>query len=127
MLVLDRRINQRIVIGGNTIVTILGVKRGRVKVGFAAPDDVGITREELGRPDDRSHKPHEMTDGRLIFTMEVKEGVFIGKDIFLKVLRIERGRVKIGTDAPSDVSIDRGELIAEGTEGRPRPRSKERL
>ena len=124
MLVLARKIEQTIVIGGNTIVSVLGVEGDRVKIGIAAPDDVGITREKLGHPGDRPHKPHEKTDGMLVLTMRVQEGVFIGEDILFKVLGIERGRVKTGTEAPLDVPINRGELI---TEGRPHRGSRERF
>jgi len=114
MLVLDRKQDQTIVIGGKITVSILAIQRRRIEVGIAAPDDVGILREKLGRPDGRPHKPHEKVGGMLHLTMGVMEGVFIGEDIFVKILGIERGRVKVGTEAPSDVPINRGEIVTEG-------------
>ena len=47
MLVLTRKINEAIVISGNIYVRVLGVERGRVKLGVSAPLDVPVLREEL--------------------------------------------------------------------------------
>lgn len=47
MLVLSRRLDEKIVIGDDIILTILEVRDGRVKLGFEAPDNVKIWREEV--------------------------------------------------------------------------------
>lgn len=47
MLVLTRKIDQGIVIGGNIYVRVLGVERDRVKIGIAAPTDIAVLRQEL--------------------------------------------------------------------------------
>lgn len=48
MLVLTRRADEAIVIGGNVVVRVLGVdKNGQVKLGIDAPRSVRILREEL--------------------------------------------------------------------------------
>ena len=47
MLILTRRKEESIIIDGNIKITVLGVDRGHVKLGFEAPDDVVIVREEL--------------------------------------------------------------------------------
>lgn len=55
MLVLTRGLKQQIVIGGGLItVTVLGVDRGRVRLGIEAPQDVRIRRKELGEADTES-------------------------------------------------------------------------
>jgi carbon storage regulator len=46
MLVLSRKCGEVIVISDNVRVTVLGVQGGRVKLGFAAPSDMPIHREE---------------------------------------------------------------------------------
>lgn len=33
------------------------------------------------------------------------ESIYIGEDIILKILKIERGQIQIGIEAPSDVVI----------------------
>jgi carbon storage regulator len=47
MLVLSRKVGERVVIGEGIVVTILAVKGGRVSVGFEAPESVLVCREEL--------------------------------------------------------------------------------
>jgi carbon storage regulator len=47
MLVLSRRKNEKIVIDGGIIVTILESKGGRVRLGIDAPKSVVINREEV--------------------------------------------------------------------------------
>jgi carbon storage regulator len=47
MLVLSRKRGEGIVIGGDVTVTILEVQGERVKLGFVAPAEVPIHREEI--------------------------------------------------------------------------------
>lgn len=47
MLVLTRKVEQKIRIGKKVIVTILRIQGEQVSVGIEAPDDVEIVREEL--------------------------------------------------------------------------------
>ncbi len=49
MLVLSRKAGQRIVIGNGVTVTIVEVTKNRVRIGFDAPPEVAIHREELAR------------------------------------------------------------------------------
>lgn len=53
MLVLVRRIEESIVIGGNIVVKVLGVQGNRVKLGIDAPEDTQILRDELIERDRR--------------------------------------------------------------------------
>jgi carbon storage regulator len=47
MLVITRRIDEEIVIDGRIRIKVLGVDRGKVKLGFLAPKEVSIKRAEL--------------------------------------------------------------------------------
>ena len=47
MLVLSRKLGERIVINGNIVVTIVKVDRNQVRVGIEAPKDVPVYREEI--------------------------------------------------------------------------------
>jgi carbon storage regulator len=49
MLVLRRKIGEVIVLNGVVKIVVLGVEGDRVKLGFEAPPDVIIVREELLR------------------------------------------------------------------------------
>jgi carbon storage regulator len=58
MLVLTRRLGERIVIANNIIVEVVGVQGGRVRLGIQAPSDVPVVRQELltnrGQPEARN-------------------------------------------------------------------------
>jgi len=47
MLVLSRRTNESIVIGGDIIVTVLEIKGDQVRLGIRAPRSVTVHREEV--------------------------------------------------------------------------------
>lgn len=47
MLVLSRRVNERIVIGNGIVVTVLEVKGDQIRLGIDAPRDVQVHREEV--------------------------------------------------------------------------------
>ena len=47
MLVLTRRPNQSIMIGGNIVVTVLEVRGDQVRIGIKAPRDVDVHRDEV--------------------------------------------------------------------------------
>ncbi|REK18226.1 MAG: carbon storage regulator [Planctomycetota bacterium] len=49
MLVLTRKKNERVIIGGNVEVTVIEIRGDRVKLGFAGPPEVPIHREEVFR------------------------------------------------------------------------------
>jgi len=50
MLVLSRKVGQRILIGDKIAVTIVRLGQGGVRIGIEAPDDCEIIREELKDP-----------------------------------------------------------------------------
>ena len=47
----------------------------------------------------------------LVLSRKLDETIVIGDDIRVKIISVEKGMVKIGIDAPSDVSIMRSELL----------------
>jgi len=47
MLILSRRIGEKLIIGENVTVTILAVKGNQVRIGIDAPRDVRVDREEI--------------------------------------------------------------------------------
>lgn len=49
MLVLTRKIGESVVIGDDVSVQVLGIRGGQVSLGFTAPEDVRIYREEVIR------------------------------------------------------------------------------
>jgi carbon storage regulator len=47
MLVLSRKLGEKIYIGDNICITVVDIDRGKVRLGIEAPRDVPIYRQEL--------------------------------------------------------------------------------
>jgi carbon storage regulator len=69
MLVLTRKLGEKVIINDNITLTVVAVENGRVRLGFEAPREVAIYREELmngtrpREPDpDLAMKPKEWKD-----------------------------------------------------------------
>ena len=56
MLVLTRKVDEKIKVGNDITVTVVQANNGSVKLGIEAPDDVSISRAELVREDEESSK-----------------------------------------------------------------------
>jgi carbon storage regulator len=48
----------------------------------------------------------------LILTRKIDQGIVISGNIYVRVLGVERDRVKIGISAPSEIIVLREELLA---------------
>ena len=46
----------------------------------------------------------------LVLSRKAQQGIWIGDDVFVRVLSIDQGRVKLGIEAPAGIRIDRDEL-----------------
>jgi len=60
MLILTRRVGEKLVIGENVTVTVLGVKGSQIRIGIDAPPEVQVHREEIFK---RILKEREALDG----------------------------------------------------------------
>ena len=47
MLVLSRKVNEKIIIDGNITIVVIDIGHGKVRIGIEAPKDVSIHREEV--------------------------------------------------------------------------------
>jgi carbon storage regulator len=47
MLVLSRKLGEKIVIGDNIVVTVVKIDRNQIRIGIEAPSDVLVYREEI--------------------------------------------------------------------------------
>ena len=52
----------------------------------------------------------------LVLTRKIDQGILISDNIYIKVLGVERDRVKIGISAPIEISVLREELAARDNE-----------
>lgn len=46
----------------------------------------------------------------LVLTRKLNQSITIGRDITVRVVEIRGGEVKLGIDAPADVTVDREEI-----------------
>jgi carbon storage regulator len=60
----------------------------------------------------------------LVLTRKLNERIFIGDDIVLKIVEIDRNKIKVGITAPSEVEIIREDLLVEQHPDDPRLRRK---
>jgi carbon storage regulator len=47
MLVLSRKLGEKIVIGNNIVVTVVKIDRNQIRIGIEAPPEVTVYREEI--------------------------------------------------------------------------------
>lgn len=47
MLVLSRKLGEKIVIGENVVVTVVKIDRNQIRLGIEAPPEVSVYREEI--------------------------------------------------------------------------------
>jgi carbon storage regulator len=57
MLVLSRHKDERILIGEDISVLVIGVKRGKVRLGVEAPKHIRVDREEVRQRINRASRP----------------------------------------------------------------------
>jgi carbon storage regulator len=63
----------------------------------------------------------------LVLSRKLGEKICIGQNIFLTVVDIERGKVRLGIEAPREIPIYRQELLANPEQPAPTPNPTEHL
>ncbi|MBX4201106.1 carbon storage regulator [Candidatus Parcubacteria bacterium] len=109
MLVLTRRQKGRIRIGPNIWFTLVGFNRHRnPRIRIEGPAGTKVFWAE---------------DGKEIFapliTMGLGGRLRINENIFINIVDIDRGKIRVGIEAPRSVNIVRAELISDGPASAP--------
>jgi carbon storage regulator len=58
MLVLSRKLGEKIYINDNICITVVDIDRGKIRLGIEAPRDIPIFRQELLNPQGQPAQPH---------------------------------------------------------------------
>jgi carbon storage regulator len=74
MLILTRKVNQKLIINDNIEVVILESYKNTVKIGVNAPSDVQIYREEIYNEIKKSNKQARISDIDAISSLKPKTG-----------------------------------------------------
>jgi carbon storage regulator len=56
VLVLSRKVGERILIGDKIVVTVVKIGHGGVRIGIDAPTDLAVVREELAKELERTER-----------------------------------------------------------------------
>ena len=64
MLVLSRKVGERILIGDHVTVTVVRITGGGVRLGIEAPPEMAVIREELQTDLDKHPTPRESRPGK---------------------------------------------------------------
>jgi len=59
MLILTRKVGEKLIIGDDIVVTILGVNGGQIRIGVDAPKDIEVHREEIWKRIKEERKRNE--------------------------------------------------------------------
>ncbi|MCU1500375.1 MAG: csrA [Acidimicrobiales bacterium] len=70
MLVLTRRPNQSIVIGGDVVVTVLEIRGDQVRLGIRAPRDVDVHRDEVWAELQQANRAAALADRSVVETLD---------------------------------------------------------
>ena len=64
MLVLSRKLGEKIFISDNICITVVDIDRGKIRLGIEAPRDVPIFRQELLPGQEKAPAPNAVVAGR---------------------------------------------------------------
>ena len=75
MLILTRRIGEKLIVGGNVTITVLGIKGNQIRMGIDAPPEIKVYREEIYQKIQAERKPPTLVDRKMSVVKDRKMSV----------------------------------------------------
>lgn len=107
MLVLSRKIGEKVLLGSEIEITVINISGNRVYLRINAPMRINIRRSEL---EDRKITSDDGTLRSLVLSRKRHEAVLFDNDTTIVVQKIQTNRVSIGINAPRGIQITRPEV-----------------
>lgn len=116
MLILTRRIGERLIIDDEIVVGVLGVMGNQVRMNVDSPKNWWIYRKDIA---DRIEAGEGLSPngesaserGNLVLTRKIGEVICMGTEdkvvIEITILGIKGNQVRIGVEAPKDMAVHR--------------------
>ena len=108
-MVITRKFQEKVVIGDSIVVTALGAKGERARIGTEAPPDVRIWRKELGGP--LEEKELVASGGMLVLSRKPGEEILMTGGISVLLIEVDRNKIRLGIVAPPEIGIWRLEVL----------------
>lgn len=122
MLVLSRQLSEVIEIGQTISIEVIRISSRTVRLLICAPRDMKILRGEITEATGTETVGSDDADdgqatvgkgaGGLVLSRKRKETIVINDDIVITVVKIQGGTVRLGIDAPREITVRRSELVA---------------
>jgi carbon storage regulator CsrA len=109
MLVLSRKKNEAIVIGGAIEIGVVNVTKATVRVRLSAPKSMkvvrGVVKKELGAEAEPANTANPAGIDTLNLTLVNQQVIELGKSVSLGVVDVDRSRALFFVDAPPGTSV----------------------
>lgn len=112
LLVLARRQGQKIMIGNDIIIELEGIRGNIAELAIHAPGNIPIFKTEILKGRNIQDMPFEPIPGIRSLRLEGKkdEEIQIGPDIKVVILEKRKTSIRIGIEAPRDITVHREEV-----------------
>jgi len=119
MLVLSRKKDEKIIIGDDITLVVIEIRSDKVRLRIEAPTEISVHRSEVYEKillERGITSILEVTDqksggkGMLVLSRMKDEKIIIGDDITVMVIEIRSDKVRLGIEAPTEISVHRSEV-----------------
>ncbi len=116
MLVLSRKKNEAIVIGGAIEIEVVNVAKATVRVRLSAPKSLqvvrGFVKKQLGAEAEPTTNANPAGTETLNLTLVSQQVIELGKSVSLGVVDVDRSRALFFVDAPSGTNVQATDQLA---------------